>query len=512
MTIQAKFTALLALLGLTVALGLGAALFFGFTLEREILAPMRENAAVLTSLSALKRDMGELGARLPGRDGGDEPASPAARDAAERAYLEQAARVDEGVASLFGRRALELKVGISTARNLRGRIDEARALAGAWFDTGDAKAGRAAIAAHADLHELCERIEARVVENTSQSFDHADAMRRLHTVILASALIGAGLFLALTGLLVRRWVVRPVGELRRAAAEIARGRFGQKVPAAANDELGLLAREVEQMSASIARMQQEAVDRERLAAVGEMVRRIAHNIRNPLSGIRGVAELTRRRAEPGSPTHADQTEIMQTVDRFNQWLNELLRATSPLTVEPREEAPGPWLQGLVDAHQPLARMREVTLSCDVGGAPERARFDPRLLEHALVAILTNGLQASPAGSRVTVAVSQGAERGQWDVAVRDEGPGIPPEIREKIFLPYFTTKRDGNGIGLASARLIVKQHGGRILVDSAPERGTTFLVRLPLGGIESTQSADFSQSAEISRNGVSPGHDPDHRG
>lgn len=520
MSIQSKFSVLLALLGLTVAICLGSAMFFGRVLEREIVDPMRASAEVMGALAHLKRDLGQLTRLLPG-PGRDVPGATDVsgaefgsedRETRGAAYDALRPAVVADLDALFERSRLELKVGISTARNLHARIEDAFRLAEEWFSTGDPEVGRAAGGAHFDIHELIELIEVRMLANTEHAFVHADAMRRMHAIILGSGVVGTLLFTALTALLVRRWVVRPVGELRLAASEIAKGHFGHVIAVDTQDELGLLAREVQQMSGSIARMQQEAVERERLAAVGEMVRRIAHNIRNPLAGIRSVAELSRRRAPADSPIHADQTEIMLTVDRFNQWLNDLLRATSPLSVDLRDVEPVPWLRGIVESHQPLARMREVTLTTDLAAAPPTARFDPRHLEHAVVAILTNALQASPAGSAVSLAALTSAEPGFWEIRIADHGPGIPEQIREMIFRPYFTTKKDGNGIGLASALQIVKQHGGRILVESAPDRGTAFIVRLPLAGIESKVVAEISRTAESSRNGASPGDDPGHRG
>ncbi len=520
MTIQTKFTVLLALLGLTVAIGLGSALFFGRVLEREIVEPLRSSAEVMSSLTRLKRDVGALTRLLPGpgRDvPGVDAVDPDLVDPRERgqlaaAYEERLPAVRADLDALLDRRLLAQTVGISTARNLHSRIEESWALAAAWFERGDLEAGRAAGLAHYEIHELIERIEGRLLENAGYAFDHATAMRRMHSVILASGIAGTLLFVALTAMLVQRWVVKPVGELRRAAAEIGKGNFSYTVAVEGEDELGQLAREVQHMSGAIARMQEEAVERERLAAVGEMVRRIAHNIRNPLAGIRSVAELSRRRAEPGSPIHTDQTEIMQTVDRFNQWLGELLRATSPLKVEPREAAPARWLEGIAESHTPLARMREVALRCDTTEAPPTAWYDSRHLEHAIVAILTNALQASPAGGQVLVRTNADAQAGTWDIAISDQGPGIPPDLLEKVFRPYFTTKKDGNGIGLASALQTVKQHGGQILVETAENRGTTFIVRLPLGGIQSGQVAEISQMAGLNRNGATSGDDPGHRG
>jgi signal transduction histidine kinase len=257
------------------------------------------------------------------------------------------------------------------------------------------------------------------------------------------------------------------------------------------------------MAGAIATMQSEAVERERLAAVGEMVRRLAHNLRNPLAGIRNLAELSSMRSTGDPAVKELQGEIISAVDRFNNWLKELLNVTSPMRVNLEDHEVGPWLEAIVAAHGPLARMRSVELVRAFEGAPERARFDPRHLEHAVVAILTNAIQVSPPGSAVRVSAAVIKDQPDWwEIVVRDEGPGIPEDAQDKIFRPYFTTKRDGNGIGLAVALQAVRQHGGRIDLWTQPGRGTHFSVRLPSNpeiqnerqeAAESNRLADKSQ-------------------
>ena len=101
-------------------------------------------------------------------------------------------------------------------------------------------------------------------------------------------------------------------------------------------------------------------------------------------------------------------------------------------------------------------------------------------EQALVALMTNALQASERGQAVTVQVSSDTHTPwRWCLTVADEGAGIPPELREKIFLPYFTTRPGGSGLGLAMAGKVVKLHGGRLEVESKPGEGSRFTATMP---------------------------------
>ena len=101
-------------------------------------------------------------------------------------------------------------------------------------------------------------------------------------------------------------------------------------------------------------------------------------------------------------------------------------------------------------------------------------------EQALIALVTNAAEASAAGGTVRIVVKPCSDaNGCWELRVEDEGSGISPELMEKIFLPFFTTKRDGNGIGLGLVKAIIQQHGGELRVDSEAGRGSRFTARLP---------------------------------
>lgn len=485
MTLQTKFAVLLGLLGLTVAVSLGATLYFGMHLERELVWPIESTTGVLRTLGAIKREVEGQSRLLPmSRFGnGQEPAAdePGAATPEER-YGRMTEGIRRELRTLDAEGAFEARAGVSNATNLKNRIGEAQELARLWFSSGEEEAGRRVAQAHFELRELIERIEARILSDVGVALAYGHTPRLLHRLVLGLCVVATLLYGALAAVLVRRWVVVPVNALRRATQEFSRGNLAYRVPLAPNahrDELGLLGTEVNQMARTIAGMQEEAVERERLAATGQMVRRLVHNLRNPLAGIRSIAELSRRRAGDSPQIRQEQTEIMLAVDRFNTWLSELLDVTAPVSVRPRSVPTGEWLAGILDSHRPLARMRSVELRTETEGVPPLAEFDPKHMEHAMVAILTNAIQASPNGGVVRLQARRCQEDEAWEISVQDQGPGVPPGLEEKIFRPYFTTKPDGNGIGLAVAQQVVRQHGGRISVESPAGGGAVFRIWLP---------------------------------
>ncbi|RJP34320.1 MAG: HAMP domain-containing protein [Phycisphaerales bacterium] len=316
-------------------------------------------------------------------------------------------------------------------------------------------------------------------------------LRQLHVERLTSTKDQVELALAVNGIFgvvlcavglvfVHRWVGRPVGELREATRRIGEGDFAQRIRADSADELGMLAREVNQMCATIVSMQTRIVEQERLAAAGEVVTRLAHNIRNPLGGLRGLAEATLQRHGDDGQTAECQRRIIDTVDRFESWLRDLQQSVAPMELQIQPCDLSGLLDGVIAVLLTVAERRGVRFVTQVDDGARSVRIDPRHFEQALVAVLTNAVQASPEGGRVVVSASPCDEpRGGWRMLIDDEGGGVPVKNRDRIFHAYFTTKRDGHGLGLAMAAKVVKLHGGSISVTDAPGGGARFEIVMP---------------------------------
>jgi signal transduction histidine kinase len=338
------------------------------------------------------------------------------------------------------------------------------------------EAATGAVAAHA---AALATVEAAALARGDLAMERVRGVRAGVLMFQGLAVITA-VAAALTAMLLhRRWIVTPVERLRAATERLATGDLEHRAPEEGTDELALLGREVNQMTARVRRMQAEAVERERFAAIGQVVRRLTHNIRNPLAGIRGLAEMSRAEPDASETVRDAQERIIETVDRFDRWLTDFLRATAPNEVTPRESDARRWLASSLRAIEPLARAAQVRLIVESEDAPERARFDPVHMEQALVALATNAIEASPRGG--VVRVSAATEPNAWVLTVEDDGPGVPEELAERIFEPEYSTKSGGHGIGLAAARWIVRSHGGTIgLQPRGRGAGACFVIRLPL--------------------------------
>ncbi len=496
MSLQRKFTLLLLIMALAVITNLGAALWALRFAQGEFVRPLASIKLILPELGEVKEAITSQATLLGGSPdavGFPFPAAPEAQPGAASLgrFNSIADTVSKHLHHLEGLDNYTSMVGISTARNLRTRVAEATTAGRVWLASPPQDPSGSAVNQFKQVHDLIERMEKTVTASgTSAAQDYAPKMGLLLLLDLLASLVIVVLVCILGVILFRRWVIRPVHELREAADLLSKGDFSHRVRVTAQDELGLLSDEVNHMAGMISRMQEERVDRERLAAAGEVVRRLAHNLRNPLAGIRSLAELTRGELAADSPTRENQDRILQTVDRFEGWLASMLSATSPLQVIPQQVQVASWLTGVVQTLRPSATASGVTIRVDTSLAPVVATFDPRHMEQALVGIINNAIQASPSGQAITVHAATCEDGKSWELGVTDRGPGVPPTLVDKIFRPYFTTKREGTGIGLAVAKQVVDQHAGRIRVESPVSGlepvtggpGARFLLWLPLAG------------------------------
>jgi two-component system sensor histidine kinase HydH len=224
-------------------------------------------------------------------------------------------------------------------------------------------------------------------------------------------------------------------------------------------------------------LQEQLRRSERLASVGELAAGVAHEIRNPLSSIRGFAQLFRKRFAEGSEDRRFAEVMVHEVDRLNRVIVNLLDFARPKDPVLRHMRPREMVDHAVDLLRRDAEARGVTMKAD-GDVPPQW-FDPDQMTQALLNLLLNSLEAASEGGEVRVNVKATPEDAAWLLEVSDTGPGIPRELVPRLFDPFFSTKERGTGLGLAMVHRIVENHGGKIEVASEPGRGTRFIVRFP---------------------------------
>jgi two-component system CheB/CheR fusion protein len=212
-----------------------------------------------------------------------------------------------------------------------------------------------------------------------------------------------------------------------------------------------------------------------LARLGQMAAVVAHEVKNPIAGIRGALQVIGSRMPSESRDRSIVSDIITRLDALNGVVQDLLVFARPreLRAEPVD------LRALVTSTAELI-MRDPSmqgLRINVSGAAAITPADSEQLQIVFLNILTNAAQAMGGAGTIDVGIGQSNEG--WTISFADHGPGMPPEVQEKAFEAFFTTKHRGTGLGLPTARRIVEAHGGRITIDVPPTGGTVVSVALP---------------------------------
>jgi signal transduction histidine kinase len=214
-----------------------------------------------------------------------------------------------------------------------------------------------------------------------------------------------------------------------------------------------------------------------MAAVGEMAATIAHEIRNPLGGIRGFAALLNRDIDPDDPRRRLVEKIELGAKDLERVVTELLEYTRPVDLRLRVTSCADLVEAAIGYIDHGAGPATIENAVDPG---VHAMVDPDKMRQVFLNILLNAVQSiEDSGS---VCVTAEADSSTVVIAVSDTGTGMTREAVSQVFAPFYTTKEKGTGLGLAVAAKIVERHGGRIDVVSEPGKGSTFRVHLPRAG------------------------------
>ena len=230
-----------------------------------------------------------------------------------------------------------------------------------------------------------------------------------------------------------------------------------------------------------------------LSFVGELAAGLAHEIKNPLAGIQGVVDILIRRRDKNDPEREALEGMRGEVERIDRTVRALLDRARPRLASVRASSLG----DIVGRAVTLARAQLTNASAlhtplridfEPPADPITISIDPAQIEDAVLNLIINAIEASDGEGQVAIRIARTQDDRSGDledeavVEVVDKGRGISEENITRIFNPFFTTRKDGTGLGLPAVRRIARAHGGRVDVSSSPGKGSTFRIHLPLGG------------------------------
>jgi two-component system sensor histidine kinase HydH len=236
-------------------------------------------------------------------------------------------------------------------------------------------------------------------------------------------------------------------------------------------------------------LQEEIRRKEKLAAVGSLAAGIAHEIRNPLSSIKGLATYFGNKFAETDEDKESAGVMVREVDRLNRVISELLEFARPSELKLKQANINELLEHSIRLVQQDAKSNNIELNFSATDNLPSVLLDPDRFSQALLNLHLNAIQAMHEGGVLSVKSTLG-EEGEIKIEIADTGRGIPPEDLNKIFDPYFTTKTKGTGLGLAIVHKIVETHGGDIKIRSIPEKGTVFTISIPVDGDDLSERGD----------------------
>ena len=294
----------------------------------------------------------------------------------------------------------------------------------------------------------------------------------------------------LVSFLLTEEIIRPIVNLEEATRRVAEGDFSFRILSRSADELSHLVGSFNRMVSELSHSREKLKQSEKISAWQEIAQRLAHEIKNPLTPIKLSAQRILKKYSADSGTGAGEfqkvlqasiSSIVREVDN----LNELLVEFREFARLPMPRLQSVHLRELVDEVVQMYRNLSSDVTFDSSHISEDSivRADPGHINQVLANLIRNAVQAMPKGGEVSIrsAVVNKENRSFCRIWIKDTGSGIPEEIRSRVFEPYFTSKADGAGLGLAIVERIVFDHDGNIWFETQEGAGTTFIIDLPLG-------------------------------
>ncbi|NLX18405.1 MAG: hypothetical protein GXY53_03865, partial [Desulfobulbus sp.] len=226
-------------------------------------------------------------------------------------------------------------------------------------------------------------------------------------------------------------------------------------------------------------LEQRMRESERLAAIGRMAGGVAHEVRNPLSSIKGLALLLKNKFPVGSKEQSTANLLIQETERMNRTITEMLSFTRPSALKLTPVDLAELLEKSVDLIRAEATDNRIDIELDVESELTPILADADRLQQVVMNVLLNALQAMENGGVLSVKLANTLDHSGIELRISDTGGGVPADSLPQVFYPYFTTKPNGTGIGLAISQKIIADHEGTIDLESDPGKGTTVTIYLP---------------------------------
>ncbi len=306
----------------------------------------------------------------------------------------------------------------------------------------------------------------------------ADAKRDVTLLMFGIAAVVI-LLVGLISHLIGRNLTNPIKDLVQFTRKVAGGDLNEQYEAKTHDEIGDLTVAFNQMTRDLRDSRNELISAERLATAGKMAASFAHEIRNPLSSMRMLAQMLMRKQDlPESKQKQSMQYILEEIERIDVIVKGFMDFAHPAVLDSAPHNLNQVLQDVLDLMEANLNHHQISLIKKFAPDLPPISLDRDKLKQAFMNIVLNAMDAMPEGGTLEILTLRGSDKVRIDVV--DTGVGIPPEDFNRLFEPFFTTKSQGTGLGLANAKRVLEQHGGDIRSKSVVGQETTMSLWLPL--------------------------------
>ncbi|MCJ7581331.1 MAG: ATP-binding protein [Candidatus Aminicenantes bacterium] len=287
---------------------------------------------------------------------------------------------------------------------------------------------------------------------------------------------------------------RPIFNLKNRMKKIQEGDFASKVPITKDDEIGDLAKsfnimitKLEEANNRIEEMHEKQMEKaEHLASLGEIAAGLAHDIKNPIAGMKGALEIIHQKTDDSDSNKEVFKEVLIQIDKIDQIIGDLLRYAKPKELFIREVPFEECVDHAVKLAQMQVKNKNIQFHVNSTDKNIQASLDADKIQEVLLNLILNGVAAIPEKGTITIHSTKQNNK-DLRITVSDNGTGIKKEQLSQIFQPFFTTKSHGTGLGLSICQKAIAAHSGTLEVESEEGKGTTFTILLPV--VESKENS-----------------------
>jgi len=341
----------------------------------------------------------------------------------------------------------------------------------------------ACIKCHKDSGNILGVLDIEV--STRKTRDQLNNSRRILFIFAFFTLLTISVALSL---LTRYLINRPIRGIVDIMQQAKNGNLLARFHTNRSDEVGILSQnlnemlsQLDQAQKQLERYHREELERiEKMATIGELASAIAHEIKNPLAGISGAIQVLAEDFDANDPRREVIEDVIKEIERLDKSIRELLHYAKPPDPIRLSTDVYSLMERLMSVISLQAKKQHIIIHLEIVPETLSTYLDPELFQQVFLNIALNAIQSMPSGGELRISVRK--ESNMVVFSFSDSGTGIPDNIMDNIFKPFYTTKQGGTGLGLSISKKIVEQHGGTITIESAQGKGSTFSVSVPFYG------------------------------